>query len=67
MFILLQLLQITQDFYSFLDPANLVKFIILPLDKAYLLTDKVNNIFMVIEKVLQINLIIEFYVGAFLE
>lgn len=67
MFVLLQILQIMQYLHPLLDPTYLVQLIILPLDEAYLLTDKIDNILMIIEEVLQIYLIIEFYIGALLE
>lgn len=67
MFILFQLLQIMQNFKSLLDPTYLIKFIILPLNESYLFTDKIHNIFMVIEVILEVYLIIELYIGALLE
>lgn len=67
MLILLQILQTMQNLHTLLDPTYLVQLIILPLDESYLLADKIDNILMVIEEVLQIYLIIELYVGALLE
>lgn len=67
MLILLQILQIMQYLHTLLDPTYLVQLIILPLDESDLLADKIDNILMVIEEVLQIYLIIELYVGNLLE
>lgn len=65
--VLLQILQIMQDLDALLDPTDLVELIIFCLNEADLLTDKIDNVLMVIEEVLEIYLIIELYVGTLLE